>query len=103
MVMTGHAQRLAQPLTRSQKRLIGVVLAIVVGLAGWAIARSASAPSSSHGCVNVVVASSTGGDVLSHCGAAARKWCQTEFASSGPLALRIQAQCRDAGLSPRRS
>jgi hypothetical protein len=51
----------------------------------------------------VVVASSTGGDVLSQCGTAARKWCQTEFASSGALALRIQAQCRDAGLSPRRS
>jgi hypothetical protein len=102
MVMIGHAQRLSQPLTRVQKRLIAVVLVSVLALAGWAIARSAAAPSSSHGCVNVVVASSTGGNLLSHCGAAARRWCQSEFASSGALALRVQAQCRDAGLAPRR-
>jgi hypothetical protein len=103
MVMIGHSQRLAQPLTRGQKRLIAVVLALAVGLAGWAIARSSAAPASSHGCVNLVVASSTGGNLLSRCGAAARTWCQAEFASNSALALRIQAQCRDAGLGPRRS
>jgi len=103
MVMIGQAQRLAQPLTRTQKRAIAAVLLISLALTGWVIASSRSAPLSSHGCVVVVVAGSTGGGVLSHCGAAARAWCRTEFASSGSLALRIQAQCRDAGLAPRRT
>jgi hypothetical protein len=102
MVMFGHAQRLAQPLTRAQKRVIAVALAVVLGLAGWAIGHSTAAPSSSKGCVNVVVASSTGGGLLAHCGAAARAWCTSEFASSDALALRIQTQCRLAGLAPRR-
>jgi hypothetical protein len=102
MVMIGHSQRLAVPLTRAQKRAIAGVLVVMLAVAGWAIGRSSAAPISSHGCVNVVVASSTGGGLLSHCGAAARTWCQTEFAASDPLARRIQVQCRLAGLGPRR-
>lgn len=103
MVMFGHAQRLAQPLTAVQKRAIVVVVAIVVGVAAWAIASAPAAPKSSHGCVNVVVAGSTGGGLLSQCGPAARKWCADEFASSGALAHKVQVQCRLAGLAPRRS
>jgi hypothetical protein len=103
MVMIGHSQRLAQPLTRSQKRVIAVVLALVVGLAGWAIAHSNAAPKSANGCVNVVVASSTGGGLLSRCGAAAKSWCQAESADSDALARLVQVQCRLAGLAPRRS
>jgi hypothetical protein len=102
-VLIGHSQRLAVPLTRVQKRAIAVVLVVTLGLAGWAIARSSAAPTSSHGCVNVVVASSTGGGLLSHCGAAARSWCRSESAASDALARRIQEQCRLAGLAPRRS
>ena len=103
VVMIGHSQRLAQPLTRVQKRAVLLVLVVVVGVSAWAIARAPSAPTSANGCVNVVVPSSTGGGLLSHCGAAARKWCASEFASSGALAERIQEQCRLAGLRPRRS
>ncbi len=103
MVMIGHAQRLAQPLSGVQKLVIGAVLALAVALAAWAIGNSSAAPVSSHGCVNVTVPSSTGGGLISHCGAAARSWCATEFAQRDPLALRVQAQCRLAGLAPRRS
>lgn len=103
MVLIGHSQRVSQPLTRTQKRGLAVVAVIAVGLAAWAIARSTSAPVSSNGCVSVLVPSSTGGGVLSHCGAAARSWCQTEFVSTGDLAKRVQAQCRLAGIEPRRS
>ena len=100
--MIGHSQRLAQPLTRGQRWMIAVVLAAVAGVAIWAFAAP-SAPVSRDGCVNVVVASSTGGGLLTHCGAEARAWCASEFARSDILALRIQAQCRLAGLRPRRS
>ena len=101
--MIGHSQRLAQPLTRVQKRAVLLVLVVVVGVSAWAVVRAPSAPTSAHGCVNVVVASSTGGGLLSQCGTAARKWCASEFASRGALAERIQEQCRLAGLRPRGS
>jgi len=103
MVMIGHSQRLAQPLSRAQKRAIAVVLALVVGLAAAAIVNSSAAPTSAKGFVNVVVASSTGGGLLSRCGAAAKSWCQAEFRASDALARLVQVQCRLAGLEPRRS
>jgi hypothetical protein len=101
MVMTGHAQRLAQPLTRGQRRIIAVVVAALVGVSAWLIVAQHGVPASRNGCVNVVVASSMGGGLLQHCGAAARTWCQTEFAHNDALALRVQEQCRAAGLRPR--
>jgi hypothetical protein len=103
MVMVGHSQRLAQPLTRGQHRLIALVVVLVLAGASWAIVRPSSAPVSRNGCVNVVVASSMGGGLLQHCGAAARSWCQAEFARSDVLARLIQTQCRRAGLQPRRT
>jgi hypothetical protein len=102
MVMIGHAQRLSQPLTRRQRRLIAISLVVVAALAAWAIARSSGAPASRSGCVNVVVASSTGGGLLSECGAAARSWCASELRHSDALARRIEAQCRLAGVLPKR-
>jgi hypothetical protein len=101
MVMIGHAQRLAQPLTPWQKRLIAAVVAALLGVSAWAIARPSSAPASRNGCVNVIVASSMGGGVLTQCGAGARAWCQAESARNDGLAQRIQEQCRLAGLRPR--
>ena len=103
MVMVGHSQRLAQPLTRGQQRVIAVVVGVLLAAATWAVIRPTSAPVSRNGCVSVVVASSTGGGLLHNCGAAARAWCQTEFARSDALARLIQPQCRRAGLQPRRN
>jgi hypothetical protein len=100
MVMTGHAQRLAQPLTRGQKRVIAIVVAALVGVSSWLIVGQRGVPVSRNGCVNVLVASSMGGGLLQHCGAEARSWCQAEFARNDALALRIQEQCRLAGLRP---
>jgi hypothetical protein len=101
MVMIGHAQRLAQPLTPWQKRLIAGVVAALVGVSAWAIARPSGVPASGKGCVSVIVASSMGGGVLTQCGAAARTWCQSESARHDALAQRIQEQCRLAGVRAR--
>src|ERR1700722_17976756 len=86
LVTVGHSQRLAQPLTRGQQRVIAVLVAVALAAATWAVLRPSSAPVSHNGCVSVVVASSTGGGLLHTCGAAARAWCQTEFARTDALA-----------------
>jgi hypothetical protein len=101
MVMVGHSQRLAQPLTRQQKRAIALVVVVLAADTMWVVLRSSPEPTSSAGCVNLVVASSTGGSALHECGAAARSWCRSEFTRDDALALRVQAQCRLAGLRPR--
>jgi hypothetical protein len=98
MVLVGHAQRLATPLTGRQRWLVGVVVAAIVAVSLWAALRAPGAPTSSGGCVRLVVASSTGGNELSRCGAAARAWCATEYARTDELAKRIQAQCVLAGI-----
>jgi hypothetical protein len=98
MVLVGHAQRISQPLTRLQRRLVAAVVIIVVAASAWAITQAASAPASSHGCVNVVVPGSMGGGVLTHCGAAARRWCASEYRQSDSLARLAATQCRLAGL-----
>jgi hypothetical protein len=98
MVLVGHAERIARPLTPRQRWLIAAVLAAIVGVSLWAVVRSPGAPTSSDGCVRLVVASSTGGNVLSQCGSSARTWCATEYSQTDPLAKRIQAQCLLAGI-----
>jgi len=98
MVLVGHAQRIAQPLTRLQRRAIAAVVIVVVGVSAWAITQAASAPTSQHGCVNVVVPGSMGGGVLTHCGATACAWCASEYRQSDHLALLAAVQCADAGL-----
>jgi hypothetical protein len=103
MVMVGHSQRLAQPLTRGQQRGIAVVVALLIAVTGWALVRPGSPPAARNGCVSVIVASSMGGGVLERCGAAARSWCLAEFAHTDALAQLVQAQCRRAGLQPRRT
>ena len=103
MVMVGHSQRLAQPLTRGQQRAIALVLVAVLAAATWAVVRPSSAPVSRNGCVSVVIPGSMGGGLLHYCGAAARTWCQAEFARTDMLARLGQPQCRSAGLQPRRT
>jgi hypothetical protein len=102
MVLVGHAQRISQPLTRVQRWLVAAVLIIVAGGAVFAITQAASAPASRNGCVTLIVAGSMGGGVLSHCGAAARSWCASEYRQDDPLARLAATQCRLAGL-PRKS
>jgi hypothetical protein len=100
MVMVGQAQRLAQPLTRAQRRVIALVLIAIVGACVYLVARS-SAPVSRNGCITVTFPGSMGGQVLSHCGAAARSACAAAYAARDPLDLRTQTQCRLAGIRPR--
>ena len=91
-------------LSSRQKRVFAVVGVLVVlilaGVSAWVALASDSYSSSGHGCVNVTVASSTGGTTLHYCGAAARSFCQTSFRSEDQISLRARPQCVLAGLAP---
>ena len=96
---------LERGLTRRQKRImaivIGAVLLVFVGLGLWGSLVRDSYSRSANGCVNVTVASSTGGGVLHYCGADARNFCHSSSVTgSSPLAQRARPQCVLAGLLP---
>ena len=91
-------------LSARQKRVFAVVgvlaVLVIAGVSAWVALASDSYSSSGHGCVNVTVASSTGGSTLHYCGAAARSFCQTSFRSEDQISLRARPQCVLAGLDP---
>ena len=91
-------------LSARQKRVFAVVsvlaVLVIAGVSAWVALASDSYSSSGHGCVNVTVASSTGGSTLHYCGAAARSFCQTSFRSEDQISLRARPQCVLAGLAP---
>jgi hypothetical protein len=91
-------------LSARQKRVFAVVgvlaVLVITGVSAWVALASDSYSSSGHGCVNVTVASSTGGSTLHYCGAAARSFCQTSFRSEDQISLRARPQCVLAGLAP---
>jgi len=105
MVLVGHSQRLAEPLTRRQRRgllgcALGLLVAGVVVIAVVLTTHKSVVPLSGHGCVSVLVAGATGGEPLRECGAAARALCRTEYARHDLLARAVQPQCRLAGIAP---
>jgi len=104
MVLVGHAGRLAEPLTRRQRRglaAVGALLVVaVVGVTVW-LATHKDPYVSRNGCVYVMVAGPTGGTLLGQCGAAARAWCASELGAHDLLAPKLLPQCRLAGIYPR--
>jgi hypothetical protein len=113
MVLVGHSKHQAKPLTPGQRKAmlaVGAILAIAaVSVAVLLTVTKTGIAESRHGCVSVIVAGATGGTLLRECGAEARAWCKSEFARHDSFALRIQQQCRIAGVKtalvsePRRS
>lgn len=97
MVMVGQAARLAAPVSARQKRITASVLALIV-LAGVLVAFATDTGyKAAKGCVNVVLASSTGGALVHRCGASARAWCASELTAPTAGAQTIDRQCRLAG------
>jgi len=91
-------------LTARRRRVLAIVGAGVVvvlgGLGVWGALAPDTYGGSGHGCVNVTLASSTGGATLHYCGSAARSFCQTAFRSADQISLRARPQCVLAGLRP---
>lgn len=102
MVLVGHSQRLAEPLTPRQRRIMaGVGIALVLAAIAVAVVIATNTNGygvSRNGCVSVVLAGSTGGELTHECGAPARAWCRNESRQRSPIALKVEAQCRLAGI-----
>jgi hypothetical protein len=106
MVLVGHSQRLAEPLSRRQRRTIATVGVFLVlcfaGAVAWLVIHPGSGiPPSRNGCVNVPLPGATGGTLFHACGQNARSWCAQQFVSTGTYAPTAQTQCRLAGIRPR--
>jgi hypothetical protein len=80
----------------------GTVLLVLVGLGIWGAVAPDSYSQSGHGCVNVSVAGSTGGNIMHYCGNAAKQFCQSSplLKGDGHLAVVSRQQCHIAGLLP---
>jgi hypothetical protein len=91
-------------LSTRQKRtfaVIGVLVVVLLGGLGiWGAFSSDRYGASGHGCVNVTVASSTGGATLHYCGAQARAFCQQSYQQHDQVSLKARPQCMAAGLKP---
>jgi hypothetical protein len=99
-----HTQPSSDRLNRRDWRvavILAVVLAVglVVGVLSTTTYRGPYGPSG-HGCVNVMLASSTGGITTHTCGQAAMKLCQTAERTNSQAALATREQCHLAGVHP---
>jgi hypothetical protein len=79
--------------------VVGLVVAVGVAVAVWSGVSHDKYGSSANGCVNVTVASTTGGGTLSYCGAKAKSFCASAFANSDRVSLLARPQCDLAGLT----
>lgn len=102
--MKGRQPPLGESLTARQKRVfvaVGVIFVILAaGVSVWSATHKDSYGRSAHGCVNVTVASTTGGAILHDCGAAAQTLCRNAFFHHDHTSLLARPQCRLAGLGP---
>jgi hypothetical protein len=88
---------------RDKRRIVAIVAAIVLVLAGvaiWAAVRPGSYDVSRNGCISVNLPGPMGGNIVHQCGSAARNTCQQAYAASDRTARLYQAQCRLAGINP---
>jgi hypothetical protein len=90
------------PLSRKSKRVLILVLAvaaaIAVGFGVWSAVSPDTYGPSANGCVNVTIASSTGGATLHYCGAAAKSFCRSAYTHDDRISLLARPQCALAGL-----
>ena len=79
--------------------VVGLVVALGVGLAVWSGLSHDKYATSANGCVAVTIASTTGGGTLSYCGARAKAFCRSSFANTDRVSLAARPQCDLAGLT----
>ena len=77
----------------------GVVVAALVAVGVYIAVGSDQYGPSANGCVNVTIPSSTGGGTLHYCGAKAKSFCRTAYASDDRLSQLARPQCVLAGLT----
>jgi hypothetical protein len=77
--------------------VVGLLVAEGVALGVWSAVSHDQYGPSGNGCVNLTIASSTGGQPIHDCGAAAKSFCKTAFANSDRISLLARPQCDLAG------
>ena len=91
----------SQPVRGDKRRLVVIVAAIALVLAGvavWSSAHPGRYDQSRAGCVTVTIPGPTGGGLLHQCGAGARRMCRGAFRQHDRLSLLIRPPCQQAGL-----
>jgi hypothetical protein len=101
--LEGHWGRVNTPVRslNRRERLVAIVASAAVVVAIVAIVavtagRSRAAPGP--GCIRANVAMVMGAEELNLCGRHARRVCAQHAANTDPVALEIQASCREAGI-----
>ena len=79
--------------------VVGLAVAAGVAIAVWSGLSHDKYESSANGCVNMTIASTTGGGTLSYCGAKAKTFCASAFAGTDRISLLARPQCDLAGLT----
>lgn len=101
----GHGQAARRPYTlRSREKvMVSGVLAVVAALVVvLVISLTSGERQSSHGCISVGLAYSTGGETINRCGASARALCagvDQPGGTGGAAARALTTECRKAGLA----
>jgi hypothetical protein len=108
MPLEGHWRRTNTPLRRLQKRERSIAIAAVavtaIALLALVLATASDTrPPPAPGCIRVLVAGRTGGEVVHACGAQAKKTCAQSANFHDPRAEKVAESCREAGIEPRRS
>jgi hypothetical protein len=96
---------LSESLTRRQKRVFalagGLALVVLAAIGTWSLSDPGSYGRSQHGCINVVMPSTTGAGTAHGCGGTAQAMCQRAYAGHDRLARLTRVQCKRAGIGPR--
>ena len=99
-----HPNPLGESLTRRQKRVFalagGLVLVVLAAIGAWSLSDSGSYGRSRHGCINVVMPSTTGAGTVHGCGDTAQAMCQRAHTGHDRLARLTRVQCKLAGIAP---
>jgi hypothetical protein len=90
-------------LSPRRKRILfvvaGVVVAVLVAVGIYSAVSHDQYGPSANGCVNVTIPSATGGGTLHYCGAQAKSFCRTAYATDDRLSQYARPQCVLAGLT----
>jgi hypothetical protein len=101
----GHAEEVARRRAfsgRERWMIRGVMTLVVVGIIALVVSFATAGKKTSHGCVSVALAYSTGGSQIYRCGAGARALCSAVGRAGGITGKPAQAlavECRKAGIT----
>ena len=104
MPMEGHWRLTNTPLRKLTARernvlIAGLAVTIVVIVGLILLSDNHDRPAPQAGCINVMVAGRTGGEVIHPCGAEAKATCLNAGKFDDPRAQKMAAACREAGIA----